>query len=898
MTEQELQSVINAVLSSIKTNSRSIGQLTGVQTLSDSDCFEVAGGRKIAYSVLRDLIFAAANTKLENMQTDIANSVLQSVSFDVTGSTATLTIKQKGYDAITVSVPIATDSQSGIMTAADKVKLDSTYSKQEIKQEIDAEADAIRDEMMPRINNLATVVNEQVSALNTAIGKKADKAALDAAYGEINIDNIDSLCTADDMLQGKPACYTVLYTLVSTKGTVTVKVGVLWVYSDNLRHVVMQVLNTNFVPDDDGTFSSHTHNHDMHEYSRIYCYDSNAASHAGVAVKTWTQWQEVGGKGIVDLITNVALAKQNKLTAGDDATRLNGAKLSTKQIFTGSIDTTAGAVPMLLPAGGCIYNSADKKLYIGDSNSQPVEVAKPNDFLFFSNGKLYHYQFGNFGEVETGTTLVAGDKATRINASALSTKQIYRGTVINTNTVPTLPVGAYCFNTATKELYVGAQHDNAVVTDTVPMPDDFLFIDTKSGTTYRCDGTTLNNIANIKTINGQSLLGKGNVWLTGEDFLLEQDAGLTINEAVNSNTDALQNKLGKDSIVQTTGTATDKVMSQKAVTDDINSAISLARRQGVPQAKCFQFSKNYTFYSGSQLKDKTLIVGLYGAGDFLKGGSIYYNNSVHELQIGNGEKKRLTGRVNYSDHAETLVVYFDDDGIAHAYMDGKLCYDFPSNTQPDTVTINVLEGRKFKQILLLDGDLHQAANDLLWAKGWQDWLINNRNMNTTREVKKIDNSTDRWMAPGTTLYKLYVVDYNITNNTEKEAKVSVNTGSIGYGGDIVIPAGQSVSVRRLIDTSAQGALGYNSNNLPFSLTAKSVAVIKGIDYRYVYNGGYYDLAGLVPTDEPTIIPNPEEYLKLKSNKTYPDAVGQIGYDTTGRLYMGAIDLTWKQINNT
>ena len=71
MTEQELQSVINAVLSSIKTNSRSIGQLTGVQTLSDNDCFEVAGGRKIAYSVLRDLIFAAAKTKLENIQTDM-----------------------------------------------------------------------------------------------------------------------------------------------------------------------------------------------------------------------------------------------------------------------------------------------------------------------------------------------------------------------------------------------------------------------------------------------------------------------------------------------------------------------------------------------------------------------------------------------------------------------------------------------------------------------------------------------------------------------------------------------------------------------------------------------------------------------------------------------------------
>lgn len=50
---------------------------------------------------------------------------------------------------------------------------------------------------------------------------------------------------------------------------------------------------------------------------------------------------------------------------------------------------------------------------------------------------------------------------------------------------------------------------------------------------------------NIKTINNISLLGKGNIQLTGEDMLLEQGAGQTINEVVNSNTEALQNKLDK-----------------------------------------------------------------------------------------------------------------------------------------------------------------------------------------------------------------------------------------------------------------------------------------------------------------------------------------------------------------
>ncbi|MSS16185.1 hypothetical protein [Sodaliphilus pleomorphus] len=190
MTEQELQSVINAVLSSIKTNSRSIGQLTGVQTLSDSDCFEVAGGRKIAYSVLRDLIFAAAKTKLENMQTDIANSVLQSVSFDAKSSTATLTIKQKGYDAITVSVPIATDSHSGIMTAADKNKLDNMYSK----QEIDAAADELKEQVgdtvsgvITRINNLATVVNDKQDKLVSGYNIKTVNGQSLLGQGDVSI---------------------------------------------------------------------------------------------------------------------------------------------------------------------------------------------------------------------------------------------------------------------------------------------------------------------------------------------------------------------------------------------------------------------------------------------------------------------------------------------------------------------------------------------------------------------------------------------------------------------------------------------------------------------------------------------------------------------------------------
>lgn len=389
-------------------------------------------------AVIRDATEQHENTALRvgSMFVDFVQAciaLLPSAIIDATGisiesSETSVVVKYKTIDSDgnsatrSIAIPAASANSAGVMTAEQVKHIN------DLTGELYKALSSVEDDLREDITNLH---NE-----------------LDAAHGEVMLADLDKLCTVDDMLQGKPACYTVLDTLITTKGTVTLKVGVLWVYSDNLRHVVMQVLNTNFVLDDDGTFSGHVHNHDVHEYSRTYAYSTAAGT-----LHTWSKWQEVGGKGIVDRITNVALAKQNKLTAGD--------------------------------------------------------------------------------------------KATRIIDDNLETKQIYKGTVMNANASPTLAVGAYCFNIATKKLYVGAQHDNALVTDTVPMPDDFLFVDTASGTTYRCDGTTLHNIDNIKTVNGQSLLGKGNVQLTGADFLLEQGAGLTINEAVNSNTDALQNKLDK-----------------------------------------------------------------------------------------------------------------------------------------------------------------------------------------------------------------------------------------------------------------------------------------------------------------------------------------------------------------
>lgn len=72
ITNDEKQSIINAVLSSIRTNSRTIDQLTIVTKVADTDNFEIHGGKRVAFSKLRELILSksgvgAINDKLPEL---------------------------------------------------------------------------------------------------------------------------------------------------------------------------------------------------------------------------------------------------------------------------------------------------------------------------------------------------------------------------------------------------------------------------------------------------------------------------------------------------------------------------------------------------------------------------------------------------------------------------------------------------------------------------------------------------------------------------------------------------------------------------------------------------------------------------------------------------------------
>ena len=69
MTNEEKQEIINAVLSAIMTNSKTIEQLTPTESLSDNDAIEVSGGRRISYAAFLSAVQEGVQLMLDGYLT-------------------------------------------------------------------------------------------------------------------------------------------------------------------------------------------------------------------------------------------------------------------------------------------------------------------------------------------------------------------------------------------------------------------------------------------------------------------------------------------------------------------------------------------------------------------------------------------------------------------------------------------------------------------------------------------------------------------------------------------------------------------------------------------------------------------------------------------------------------
>lgn len=128
MTQEELTTIVQQVVAALLTNGKTIAQLTAVTSVGDNDCFELSGGKKVAYSTLAGLIINEVGS-LVNYQVVDYDDRDEVVTFTYTKSSGVITMKQDGRTAKTITIATATTSRPGLMTASDKTNLNSAVNK-------------------------------------------------------------------------------------------------------------------------------------------------------------------------------------------------------------------------------------------------------------------------------------------------------------------------------------------------------------------------------------------------------------------------------------------------------------------------------------------------------------------------------------------------------------------------------------------------------------------------------------------------------------------------------------------------------------------------------------------------------------------------------------------------
>lgn len=128
MTQEEITTIVEQVLQALLTNGKTIAQLTAVQSVSDSDCFEISGGKKVSFQTLAGLLINQISN-IENFNVVDYDGRDEVVTFSYAKSTGVITIKQSGRTEKTITISTATTSRPGLMSATDKTNLTSAVNK-------------------------------------------------------------------------------------------------------------------------------------------------------------------------------------------------------------------------------------------------------------------------------------------------------------------------------------------------------------------------------------------------------------------------------------------------------------------------------------------------------------------------------------------------------------------------------------------------------------------------------------------------------------------------------------------------------------------------------------------------------------------------------------------------
>ena len=129
MTEQEITTIVERVLSALLTSGKTIAQLTAVQSVGDSDCFELSGGKKVSYETLLEQISEAVGD-VESVTVVDYDGRDEVTTFSYTASSGIISLKQRGRSTTkTITISTATTSRPGLMSATDKTNLATVVNK-------------------------------------------------------------------------------------------------------------------------------------------------------------------------------------------------------------------------------------------------------------------------------------------------------------------------------------------------------------------------------------------------------------------------------------------------------------------------------------------------------------------------------------------------------------------------------------------------------------------------------------------------------------------------------------------------------------------------------------------------------------------------------------------------
>lgn len=128
MTQEEIDAIVQQVVQALLTNGKTIAQLTAVQEVEDGDFLELSGGRKVSYGVLAGAIIDSIGS-ITNYTVVDYDGRDEVVTLTYTKSNGVITLKQSGHSAKTITISTATTSRPGLMSAADKTNLTTALNR-------------------------------------------------------------------------------------------------------------------------------------------------------------------------------------------------------------------------------------------------------------------------------------------------------------------------------------------------------------------------------------------------------------------------------------------------------------------------------------------------------------------------------------------------------------------------------------------------------------------------------------------------------------------------------------------------------------------------------------------------------------------------------------------------